>query len=92
MYTIRREELFEKEFSEIGKNFNRIHEFEAAIDWFLCRPDKILDFVTQLSGFENHFLWRTKDININFPQIIILYKVDYTAELVTLISVQQIRD
>jgi len=90
MFTISRERLFESEFLEISKKYSRIADIEMAIDWFLCRGHSNSKFVAELDGHPNHFLWKTDLVHHDFPQLLILYRVDYEEEVVCLISVREI--
>ncbi len=91
MFTISREHVFEEEFSKIAKKYSRIADVESAIDWFLCRGYDNKKFVAELEAHENHFLWKTDLVHQDFPQLLILYKVDYDNEEVCLISVKEIK-
>lgn len=91
MFTISREHQFEEQFSKIAKDYVRIFEIESAIDWFLCRGHSDIKFVSELDDHKNHFLWKTDLVHQDFPQLLILYKVDYKNEEVCLIAVKEIK-
>lgn len=90
MYTIRREILFENQFTKISKDYNRIADLESAIDWFLVRANSDEKYVTRIGNPGDHFLWKFNDIHKDFPQLLILYKVDNKKEMIYLISVKEV--
>lgn len=90
MFTISREELFETEFEGIIKNYSRVYDIESEIDWFLMRAYNNSKYVTELESRPDHFIWRQSEVNDDFPQLAILYKVDYEKEMIHLLSVKQI--
>jgi len=92
MFTISREELFEEEFGKIIENYSRIYDIESEIDWFLMRAHSNIKYVTELEEKKNHFVWRQSEVNEDFPQLIILYKVDYIEEMIHLLSVKMTED
>ena len=89
MYTIIRDDFFEKEFVKIAENYpSKIADLEAAIDWALARGyDSDLFFRVDNT---NHFLWRFLKISTDLPQLLILFKVDYEEETVTLLNVKEL--
>jgi hypothetical protein len=88
MYTIRREHLFEREFSEIAKNYSRIADLESAIDWFLGRSYRNEKYVSRIS--DSFYIWKMSKVHNDFPQLVILYKVDDMSGMVYLMSVKEI--
>tara|TARA_R100000935_G_scaffold37130_1_gene58193 strand:+ start:5132 stop:5413 length:282 start_codon:yes stop_codon:yes gene_type:complete len=92
MFTIKREELFENEFGKIIENYSRVYDIESEIDWFLMRAYDNIKYVTELEQNKNHFVWRQGEVNDDFPQLIILYKVDYDKEMIHLLSVKKTED
>ncbi len=92
MYTISREELFESEFSKIIKDYTRVYDIESKIDWFLMRAYDNPKYVSKLDSRPNHFIWKQSEVNDEFPQLAILYKVDHENEMIHLLSVKKVDD
>lgn len=89
MYTIRREEQFEQQFALIAKDFERVADIESSIDWFLSRSCTNLKYVSQLDQ-AGYYLWRQELVHSDFPQLLILYKVDHSAEMILLLAVKRL--
>jgi hypothetical protein len=82
-FEIVREPKFEKNFRTIAGNYDRADDIESNIDWALSRDPY---FFPQINNSPYH-IWKTGDLGRNFPQMVIIYRIDHAHSRVILIDV-----
>ena len=81
-----RESVFDSKIKEIARSYERMHEFDQAIEWGLERNPKQFYNIC-----EDFYLWKTERLVSEIPQLRILYRYVESEKTVYFVAVDEIK-